>query len=279
MSAITRLITHIGDTILFEFRKNLKKMLFLLGITAIIIYLNLFLLGGLKEDLGIENPDTIKDFISQQFSFFTTLLSICATALFGSIIVEDAEKRTGNILFPKINKDRLIIGRFIALYLMFSFIILVYYLSVLGSALINYNDDPIPKEFWDSLGWALLYALALSAFVTFFSSISKSVNISVIFSILFLLILFDIIVTIIMFSGSKIEPLFVLTYYGNIITAAFKFPEERFMEMDIYQGIEQLEGKMYRIWYTPSVEGAIIGLLTYTIVSLVLAYIFYRRKD
>jgi ABC-type transport system involved in multi-copper enzyme maturation permease subunit len=278
MSTIIRMTTQIGDTIVFEFRKNLKKMLFLLGITAVIIYLNLFLLGGLKQDLGIENPETIKDYLSQQFSLFTTLLTICATALFGSIIVEDVEKRTGNILFPKINKDRLIIGRFIALYMMFCIIIFVYYLAVIVSALSAYSD-PIPKELWDSFAWALLYALALSAFVTFISSISKSVNLSVIFSILFLLIIFDIVITIIMFTGSKMEPLFVLTYYGNIITAVFKFPEQRYLEMDIYQGVEQLEGRMYRIWYTPSPEGALAGLLIYTIASLVLAYIFYRRKD
>ena len=276
--AITRVVIQIGDTIFFEFRKNLKKLLFLLGFTAVFIYLNMFLVKGLMADLGIEDPETIKDYVSQQFAFFSTLLTISAAAFFGSIIVEDAEKRTGNIMFPKIGKDRLIVGRFIAIYLMFSFLILIYYASVVLTALSIYSD-PIPKELWESFGWALFYALALSSFVTFISSISKSVNISVVLSILFLLIVFDIGTTIIMFSGSKIEPLFILTYHSNIITAVFDFPEQRYIEMDIYQGFEQLEGNIYRIWITPSVEGAFWALLIYTVGSLLLAYIFYRRKD
>ena len=259
-------------------RKNFKKTLIIAALTAVIIYLDMVVLESFKEDLGMENPDTIIDYLSGRFSLFGMLLMISACAFFGSIIVEDNEKRTGNILFPKIGKDRLIIGRYFALFLLFTVIIILYYVAISVSALIIY-DDPLPIELFESFGWCLFYALALSSFVTLISSISKSVNMSVIISVILLLMVFDIVSTVIMFSGSEIEPLFLITYNFDIITSSLKFPDPRFRDMDIYAGVPGLEGNTYRIWLTPSPEGAAISMLIYTIGCLVLAYFFYRRKD
>jgi ABC-type transport system involved in multi-copper enzyme maturation permease subunit len=131
-------MTHITDTIAFEIRKNLKKTIIIAVLTAIIIYLDMVVIESLKEDLGMENPENIIDYLSGRFSLFGMLLMISACAFFGSIIVEDNEKRTGNIMFPKIGKDRLIIGRYIALFILFTVIILLYYAAISISALITY---------------------------------------------------------------------------------------------------------------------------------------------
>jgi ABC-type transport system involved in multi-copper enzyme maturation permease subunit len=111
--------------------------------------------------------------------------------------------------------------------------------------------------------------------VTLISSVSKSVNMAVIISIILLLIVFDIVNAVVMFSGSEVEPLFIITYNFNIIFRSLKYPEIRYIDTEL----PGFEGIAFREWLSPSPEGAAISMLIYTVGCLLLAYFFYRRKD
>lgn len=277
MSAVVRVAEQIGDTILFEFRKNLKKWIVLLILTGILIYLNTALMNSLAEYLGMENPEKIGDYLKTQFTMMSLLLQICGAALFGGIIVEDIEKRTGNILHPKISKDRLIVGRFIALYIILASLVILYYTVVVIFAVSEYPGQEVPKVVWESMGWAMFNGLAVAAFVTFISSFSKTVNLSIILSLAMFIIVFPTITTVMSMTGSDIEPLFLLPYNMNIIESIFKMPDPRYMEIPI--DMSDMGTATYFIWTTPSVEGAAWSLSIHTVVCLVLAYLLYQRKE
>ena len=80
-----------------------------------------------------------------------------------------------------------------------------------------------------------------------------------------------------MFTGVTIEPFFMLNYYSNIVTAWFNMPEERFMEMPIDPSA--VDGELFMSWSTPSATGAILGMAIYSLVCLILAYFFYKRRQ
>ena len=273
MSVVVRAAEQIGDTILLSSGK--LEMDYFTAHRCYLLFEHRLLPISYRSRL--EYPDKILDYLSTQFSFIGILLQISGAALFGSIIVEDIEKRTGNILHPKISKDRLIVGRFIALFIILTSIIVAYYLVVIAFAVGKYPGQAIPVEVWQSMGWALFNGLAIAAFVTFISSFAKTVNTSIILSLLMFIMVFPIITSVMSMTGTKTEPLFFLTYNQYIIEAIFKMPDPRYMEIPIIMG--EMGSQTYFMWTTPDVVGAAWSLSIYTVVCLVLAYILYRRKE
>ena len=100
-------------------------------------------------------------------------------------------------------------------------IITFYYLLVAIAVLVNYATFPI--QIWYSLGWADLYGITVLSFVVFLSSFLKSTAATVILAIFILIIAYEIIIAVMSLVGTT-EPLFILTYYENIITNIFNMP-------------------------------------------------------
>ncbi|MHA1718115.1 MAG: ABC transporter permease [Promethearchaeota archaeon] len=267
---LTRRFQQIYDIASFEFIRNLKKTLILLGI-AVALFL-LVLSGQLyRSSKGVELPTNPIEFAPNFLGMIDLLIIICATSFGGSLIAIDFEKLTGNILFPKTSRERLLIGRFLANYLMNSLIIFIYYIMVAITVFINYNG--IPKELWISLGWALLYSLLILSFVTLFSSFMKNTAGTVVFTLILILIVFSTIESIFTLF-STVEPLFIITYYSRIISACFKMPEG-----DRFQDIAIIENLNMRVWITPDISQALIGMISFSFVFLVLSYIIFRNRQ
>jgi hypothetical protein len=128
------------------------------------------------------------------------------------------------------------------------------------------------------MGWALLYTFMIFVFVIFMSSINKSKSATIISSILLLLIAFRIVESVIMFTGGGIEPVFIITYYENIIEASLDMPDPRF-EMDEFGRHGAEDNPEFKRWITPSASGALIGMLIFASVFLTAAYIFYKLRQ
>ncbi|MFX1417320.1 MAG: hypothetical protein ACFE9N_00200 [Promethearchaeota archaeon] len=271
-------IKPILSTIVFEMKSQMKKFYFFLGIAIIIVFLQSFLLQALLPNYLL--PNTQAEFFNNGLTFieFITLLAACL--FFSGIICSEFDKKTGFIVFPKINKYKLILGKYLGNLALVVLIITVYYffLGLLG---LFFYAGPINLRFFYSYSIAILYVIALSSFVTLFSSFMKSVNLTIISTILLLLIGFNIADQIVTFVfAGDIEPLYSITYLGRLITGIleYPFPDPRYAELPI-SGMGGMGGFTFGQWITPSVEMGITLLVVYIIVYFILAaYLFKRRQ-
>jgi ABC-type transport system involved in multi-copper enzyme maturation permease subunit len=272
---------QVGRTIVFEAKRNLKK-LFVMAIvdTALIV---LFYIVNQLED---NPPEESVDYFTSYLGMVSFLIMIIGILFAGSIIVEDFEKQTGNLLFPKIERGRLLLGRYMTRYTYAAISVLVYYLEIMLLTYIAY--DEIPDKILDSLFWALMYLHLVMAFVTLMSAMLNRIATSIIMSMIILLMVFNIIISILMFTESTVEPLFVLTYYANIITNIFDMPDQNYMEFSPRIGmtegpggqqIPEFSDRVFRNWITPTEQGALIGIIIYSVLLLIGAFLIYRVKQ
>ncbi|MHA1827092.1 MAG: ABC transporter permease [Candidatus Heimdallarchaeaceae archaeon] len=269
--------TQVGATIRFEMQRNLKNMIVSFGI-AIGIYLLSLVINLIQEGRGVESPETAADYMITYLTLIGLFIIIIASMFGGNMIALDYEKQTGNLLFPKITKGRLFLGRLIARYILSAIAVIAYYLLIAVTTLIKYGELPLATL--TSLGWALLYMFLVLSLVIFFSSILKKTSTTIVLSILMLLMVFELTNTILMMTGVEIEPFFILTYYGNIITESFNMPSERFVQSTLRgPGQGGVDAPTIMRWITPSISGAIIGMLVYSAILLLAAYFFFRIRQ
>ena len=270
---LKRYLTQITDTINFEFKRTGKTFIIMLIVYFAIFSLNL-LIYELQEAAGVELPEETINYIEGYFGFFGLLIIISTATFGGSIIAEDFQKQTGNLLFPKISKSRLLIGRVISRYALNAILIIFYYILV--AIITNYKYGELPDTLIDSMGWALFYTFMLFTFVIFMSSINKSKSAAIIVSILLFLIGFNIIEMVLMVTRTGIEPLFIPTYYENIIEASLDMPDPRFEEVTFGPHGDNVE---FKRWLTPSTAGAFIGMSLFSVLLLIAAFFFYKRRQ
>jgi len=278
-AGMKRNFTQIGNTITFEFKKNMKTFIVMLAFYAGIFAL-FWLIQELQFAANIPLPDDPVDYINGYMSMLGTLIIVSSATFGGSIIAEDFQKQTGNLVFPKISKTRLLIGRVTSHYILNGLCVAFYYILIGVFTFIKYEG--IPMVLWGSMGWALLYTFTLLAFVTFLSSFMKSTSAAIITSILILLMVFQMIPMILQFAGVEAEPWFILTYYEGIITNSMAMPDPRYTELKMPTGpggFQSGDLATFIMWDTPTEQVALIGMLTYSGVLLFFAYIFYKRRQ
>jgi ABC-type transport system involved in multi-copper enzyme maturation permease subunit len=274
-----RSIMQIRRTVKFELLKNYRKFIsmLLMNFGIFILYL---IIAEVTEYNGTPKPDEAVDYFIYYMMMIDFLIMVTASTFGGNMIAEDFEKRTGNLLFPKITKDRLLLGRVIARYLYIALSIGFYYLIVGIATIIKYGG--VPKIVWGSMGWALLYGFLLFSFFTFLSSFMKRSSTAIVSGILSVIIIFQLLNMILMYTGATVEPFFILTYFGTIIIQWFTMPavDARFREIGFGPpGMADPSGRTFMSWITPSASGAAIGMIVYSVVLLGISYYFFRRRQ
>jgi len=187
---------------------------------------------------------------------------------FSSIICSEYQRKTGLTTFPLINKSQLIIGKYIANYILVIGIGVIYFSFMVIFSYYFYGG-PILYTIFISFSFLALYLLALASITTFFSSFMSS-NLPV-FAIItrFLLINSTVIDLVLRFSGANLEPFYSLSYLYNIVLYTH-YPN--FSSIERYNEIANF-------WICPSAEGAILMLIIYAIVFFLLAYFIFRRRQ
>ena len=127
------------------------------------------------------------------------------------------------------------------------------------------------------MGWALFYTFMVFTSEIFMSSINKSKSAAIIISILLYLIVFGIIESILLFTRTGIEPLFIPTYYENIIEASLDMPDPRFENVSF--GRPGTDNPEFKFWLTPSITCAIIGMSLISFSQLIAAYLRYKTRQ
>ncbi len=262
-------------TVNFEAQRNLKKMIMMIVLSSLFFVLSVYL-----QTLRNSDPEKAIDYISSYLGMIDFLILIIALTLGSSMIVEDFEKQTGNLLFPKIEKSRLLIGRYITRWTYGVIAIFIFYTEI---AIITYSKyDTLPSTIWNSFGWAILYYHLILSLVVFVSSILNRVATTSVMTLFLVLMVFQIVGSILVFSEVKTEPLFLPTYYANIISASLEMPTERFRDISAaMMGIRGpgLDERVFRQWVTPSETGGFWGIVIYSVILLGSAYFIYRRKQ
>lgn len=275
ISLVKKGTDQVIKTVNFEAQRNLKKMIMMIVLSSLIFALSVYL-----QTLMDSEPEKAIDYISSYLGMMNFLILIIALTLGSSMIVEDFEKQTGNLLFPKIEKSRLLIGRYITRWTYGVVAIFIYYAEI---AIITYTKyDTLPSVFWNSFGWAILYYHLILSLVVFVSSILNRVATTSVMTLFLVLIVFNIVESILVFSEVKTEPLFLPTYYANLISASLDMPAERFRDISAaMMGIRGpgLDDRVFRQWITPSETGGFWGIVIYSALLLVSAYLIYRRKQ
>ena len=273
-------MTPIFHTIIFEMKKQRKKLYFFILVTILVAVLLGYILQLFPEYLL---SDTQAAFFSGGLGFISFISLFAACLFFSGIICSEFNKRTGFIVFPKINKYKLIVGKYLGNLFLVIFIITVYYF-VLGLFGFFYYGGPINIRIFYSYVFAVLYVIALSSFVTLFSSFMKNVNITIIITLIILLMGFNIadqIVTLI--YADTFEPLYSLAYLGNLITSVLEnpFPDPRYVEYSFGgMGPGGMGGSFsFGSWVTPSIAMGTTLLLVYIVAFFVLAALLFKRRQ
>jgi ABC-type transport system involved in multi-copper enzyme maturation permease subunit len=270
----------IYDTIIFEIKMQKKKFYFFFIITILIVVLIGYLLVLIP---GYLLSDTYVEFFSGGLTFIEFITLFAACLFFSGIICSEFDKRTGFIVFPKINKYKLILGKYLGNLILVISIVAIYYF-LLGVFGILYYGPVINIRILYSFGFAVLYVIMLSSFVTLFSSFMKNINVTIIITLIILLIGFNIadqIVTLVF--KDAFEPLYSLVYLGNLITSILQnpFPDPRYTEFSFGgTGPGGLGGRFtFGTWVTPSIEMGITLFVVYIVAFFILAaYLFKRRQ-
>ena len=237
-----------------------------------------FLLGYLLDALVAEQllPNTQAEYMQDSLGFIIFIIIFGASFFFGGIICKEYNEKTGYIVFPKINRYKLFIGKFLGNITYFLAVITIYYFIVIIFGLYFYGF-PIVDRVWISLGFALLYCLMIASFVTFFSSFMKNVSMTIVSCVLILLIGFQIADQFVVLFNPDFEPLYSFDYLSNVIQYSLEsdFPtklEDRYEDM-------KFEGFIFRFWLTPTKEMATIMMLLYTFMFLGFAILIFTRKQ
>lgn len=273
-------ISPIFHTIIFEMKKQRKKLYFFMLVSILVAVLVSYILQLFPDFLL---SDTQAEFFSGGLNFISFITLFAACLFFSGIICSEFDKRTGFIVFPKINKYKLIIGKYLGNLILVVFIVAIYYF-VLGLFGFLYYGGPINIRIFYSFGFAVLYVIALSSFVTLFSSFMKNVNITIILSLVVLLMGFNIadqIITLIF--ADAFEPLYSLAYLGNLISSVLQnpFPDPRYVEFSFGgMGPMGMGGEFtFGSWVTPSIFMGTTLLLVYIVACFVLAAFLFKRRQ
>jgi len=270
-------LIQVGATIEFEVKRNFKNIIIALTVTVGFYLLGL-IINLISEGRDVELYDNATDYLMGSYLGFTFgfFIMIIAVMFGANIISYDYDKQTGNLLFPKITKGRLFVGRFVSRYFMAVFSVIVYYALIIITTYIKFGE--YPTNVWYSLGWAIYYILAVYALVVFFSSFMNKTSTVIVLSILMILIVFNMSTLILNVTGTEVEPLFILTYYSNIVSEVITgIPADRFVDAPLRgQGPSGVTGYS---WSTPNELGAAVGLFVYSLTLIVSAYLLFRRRQ
>jgi len=257
----------VSHSILFEVKLQKKKFIIFSIITIIFFFLNSIVFTSYNI-----LPYSQIDLYQSGIGFFMMILFLTTGFFFSGIICTEYKKKTGLTLLPLIDKHNLIIGKYIANYILVIGIAAIQYF-LMALLCFYFYAEPVPPSLFLSFGYLALYILALASVTTFLSSFMPSAGPVIIIVIALILFGFSIIDSFV--APTRIEPLYSLTYLYNIISKII-YPE--FSTMERYS--EYIQNNItHRIWSFPSAEGALIVLTLYAIVFFLLGYLLFKRRQ
>ena len=218
-------VHNVWLTTKFEMRKHFRRRRFTIafGISLFIALIFSFL----PFLIGSDFPDSGIEFFNNNLGFVGMLIVIVAAIFAGDAISSEFEKKTGLLLFPTPQRRvTIFVGKFIAALVPVLLSVGLYYLITSISVVIIYGFADLPIEALYSFLIALLYSTSIVSVIYFFSSFMKRSITSSLVGFFLIMMIFPIISMIMNAAG--VEPWFVLTYSGDLITNVLNVTTETF---------------------------------------------------
>ena len=254
-------------TIYLELKLQKLKFIIISSISII-----LFILTGLIPYLSISThpglPPNQAEYFFSGIMFYLFMVIISVGIFFSGLICTEYQKKTGLTVFPLINKLKLIIGKFIANYIVVIAISIIYY-SFMGIFSYYFYGGPTLYTIFISFSFLILYLLALASITTFVSSLMPSPL--PVFAIItgYLLLGGYVIDPLLRSLGANLEPIYSISYLYYIVQYTI-YPN--------FAAIERFD-EYSKIWWFPTAESATIMLIIYAIVFFSLAYLIFKSKQ
>ena len=262
LNKFKRVVRPILSTIFLELK--LQKLKFVIVSSVSIV---LFILTGVIPYLS-NTPSNQADYLQYGSNFYLFMVILSIGIFFSGIICSEYQRKTGLTSFPLINKSHLILGKYIANYIMVIGIGVIYF-SCMGIFSYYLYGGPILHTIFISFSFLALYLLALASFTAFLSSFMPSPL--PVFAIITGFLLFGgfIIDPVVRSLSANLEPLYSLSYLYNIVSYTL-YPN--------FSSIERYH-ELGNLWRFPSAAGATITLTMYAIAFFILAYLIFRRRQ
>ena len=256
-------------TYLLELRLRWKKII-LFSIISVVFPL---MLSFYYPYHTLNTNGFIRD-ILEYFKLFILLLISCF--FFSDIVSSEFDKKTGYIMFPKINRYNLTVGKYIANLSIIILMVIIHYLTLNISVMVIY--DTVIIESYISLAMAIIYTITLSAFILLFSTIIPKVNLTTIIVILIFFVGFPVLEQVYTVINQEIEPILSLNYIGNLIIYVIPvLYEEGERWVWVYYAGDLLPP--VKRWVRPTIEVGILIMRFYTTLSFLLTLLELKRKE
>ncbi len=242
------------------------------------LFLLLFLLFPVFIAAGVvSKPADAYAWVTLGFSNFSFSVALVAGLLAGDSLTQDFSRQGLFTLTQPIRRSVILLARYGSATLASIIVIVVAYWVpglIASEAFYQSLVPSIPEIFVLSM----VFVASIVAFVVLFSSLFKSSTISIILSIVFLTILMPTISMFLPFAG--VEPWFLITYaqgaLGGLAQRTYP-PHVQQSTFPIF-GPGAGSGPIVTL-YTPSVPEALAIIFAYLLVSLLLAWLVYSRRE
>lgn len=251
----------------YELEKHMQSRAFI-GIMAL-VSLVLVLLTVIRPLLGLDFASDAADFVSDYVSWVEILVLIGAVAFASGALSSEFEKRTGLLMFPQpIKRETYLIGKYLSALIVIAAALGVYYIAVTVLSLIITGG--VPATILLSFGFAMIYTMAACGVAFLFSSILKTNTASIVAMVLVFMMVFTIISSLLSMSG--IDPFFMPSNAAGAISYSLEDPYP-------VTSTTQMGPNMTMTTYVPSEIGATLVLLGWTVASLVVAVVAFKRRQ
>jgi ABC-type transport system involved in multi-copper enzyme maturation permease subunit len=244
----------------------------------ILLIIVLVVLGALTGLIAYYRPTSLTvnglAFYGTWWGFIPFLIALCAALFGGDAISGEFQNKTGYFLFGHpVRRSSVYLGKMIAAFLGSGLIIGFYALVTLGNGLYYVGLPPI--QFWEAVGFTLIYLLGALGFTFMFSAMFKSGALSIIVTLVLLLFGFSIIDTVVT-DLAHYEPWFSIVYGSGIITNVFTVPfPAHFTSVVSRMGRFTVQITTYNA----SIPEGIAIMLLYAVLGTIAGYLLFRRED
>ncbi len=260
--------SDIYDTFLstkFELLKHYRRNRIQMAVLMAIALASVFYLIPTIWDIGL--AETAGDFAQLNLGFANLLIIISGALFAGDIISLEFENRTGLILFPTPqDHNSIFVGKYIASVVSTLSVLTIYYLVTALEIQYVYGLSEISTEFLKSYLFSILYMCGAVSLIFFFSSILKGAITSTLLGFFSLMMIMPI--TEQVMKMVEIEPWFIITYYGGLITDFF--------------GVAQTSGfgpgDRFEATFAPDFYTGLMVMLGYTIILFLLGLFLANRR-
>jgi ABC-2 type transport system permease protein len=245
---------------------------------TVLLIIVLIVLGALTGVTAYYRPVSLigsgLTFYGTWWGFIPFLVALCAALFGGDAISGEFQNHTGYFLIGNpVRRSSIYLGKMVAAFLGSGLVIAFYAVITLGNGWYYVGAPPV--QFWEAVGFTLIYLLGALGFTFMFSAMFKSGALSIIVTLVLLLFGFTIIDEVVT-DLAHYEPWFSIVYADGIIGNVFTVPfPAHFTSMLTHMG----RFSVRLTTYNATIPEGIAIMLIYAVLGTITGYLLFRRED